>query len=135
MLTLDLEDTASLDNKHCQVVLEMPEKYESSCKKLTNQDAQLLEGAKDSILISRGKEEPTGPGRPAPEDGAADRMPGLEGPSPASASKADLALDLDDIDLADDITIENEMQKPPPKSILQEDAGPANEEPARRIAE
>ena len=33
MLTLDLEDTVSLDHKQCQVVLEMPEKYESSCKK------------------------------------------------------------------------------------------------------
>ena len=39
MLTLDLEDNVSLDNKQCQVVLEMPEKYESSCKKLNNQEA------------------------------------------------------------------------------------------------
>ena len=62
-------------------------------------------------------------------------MPGLEGPSPASASKADLAQDLDDIDLADDITIENEMQKPPPKSILQEEVGPVDVEPARRATE
>lgn len=48
MLTLDLDDNASLDNKQCQVVLEMPEKYESSCKKLNNQDASLLNATRDS---------------------------------------------------------------------------------------
>lgn len=57
MLTLDLEDTVSLDNKQCQVVLEMPEKYESSCKKLNNQEASLLNGAKESIILSKEKEE------------------------------------------------------------------------------
>ena len=50
----------------------------------------------------------------------------MEASSLKSPTKLDLAHDLDDIDLADDITIENEMQKPPPASILQEETTNTN---------
>ena len=118
MLTLDLEDTVSLDNKQCQVVLEMPEKYESSCKKLNNQEASLSNGAKESIILSKEREEQSVPGRSNSVAEVEKGAPDADVFSLKSPSKLDLAHDPEDIDLTDRITVEEEPQKPPPESIL-----------------
>lgn len=49
---------------------------------------------------------------------AEEGIPDADVSSLKSPSKLDLARNPEDIDLADDLTIENEMQKSPPESIL-----------------
>ena len=58
------------------------------------------------------------PGRVGALPGAEKGIAEVDLSSLKSPSKLDLARNPEDIELADDLTIENEMQKSPPESIL-----------------